>query len=342
MDIPQSWQEIMALAQQGVATFGRLSLPGLEVMDGLLLVSAVLLLTVTLFLLRQRHRLRQEEQARNNAEALASSLFDALPDAAAITDPEGCFLSVNPAFARLVGRAERDITGARLTDLFTPAVAEHFHYRPVESEDDEPPESFRIRADHPTRFIAHKIPLFDIHGLLVGVLTQLRPAEQVAPLAATGEPERPPRRQASPALRTTAVSMDIQPADDQEISSPGAPSPMTSDSDDREASLAPPITSSRSEEETQEATRDDLPSPDERATESPASPAPESGLAEALQIAVRISGEKEKDLEPSTSPAGSQPRSKACWSPVTGIEVVESEMLDDLADIFRLASAKKS
>lgn len=208
MDIPQSWQQLTASAEHTMIWLGGLPMPGLRVVDGLLLLSALLLLIITLILLRQRRRMKHTEQARNNAEALASCLFDALPDAATITDPEGRFLSVNPAFAQLVGREEREIAGALLTDLFTPAVAERFQYRPVEGEDDEVPEAFRIRADLPARFLAQNTPLFDTEGLLVGVLTQLSPEREATPSIRPAISQRK-RRQRSAGVRTTPVNIDI-------------------------------------------------------------------------------------------------------------------------------------
>ena len=151
-----------------------------EPMLPLVLGAALLLLLASLILLRQRNRLLQAQKARNNAESLASSLFDALPDAAFIADPSGRFLSVNPAFAHLMGRTERELSALRLDDIFTPSVAERLEYRPVDSDEEEPEEPLALRPGERERFLPIKTPLFDTHGMLIGVLVQLRPAPRRA------------------------------------------------------------------------------------------------------------------------------------------------------------------
>lgn len=279
-------------------------MPGLRMVDGLLLLSALLLLIITLILLRQRRRMKRTEQARNNAEALASCLFDALPDAATITDPEGRFLSVNPAFARLVGREEREIAGAMLTDLFTPTVAERFQYRPVEGEEDEFRETFRIRADHPSRFLARKTPLFDTEGLLVGVLTQLSPVREATPITRPVKSRRK-RGQRSAGVRTTPVNIDIGAGDEsssvetqaEKVDGNSHPTPR------------PPAESiewntSTPDEETQHHTPEAQPDPAADSAYPPSTePSTEPGgvpnLVEALQIAVKITSNTHKE-PPST------------------------------------------
>ncbi len=296
MDIPQSWQELSALAERIVASLGSLSVPGLRVVDGLLLLSALLLLVITMVLLRQRRRMRHTEQARNNAEALASCLFDALPDAATITDPEGRFLSVNPAFAQLVGREEREIAGAMLTDLFTPAVAERFQYRPVEGEEDEFHETFRIRADHPSRFLAHKTPLFDTQGLLIGVLTQLSPAKE--PTFLTRPIKSRQKRGRRPAgTQATAVNIDIRAAGEGTGSQEQLPK-LDEHSDSQVRSTEAAGTGLRTPKQDTEHREPEASGKFPQGPDNPMdSTAPDTvpNLVEALQIAVKITGKTDKE-----------------------------------------------
>jgi PAS domain S-box-containing protein len=70
-------------------------------------------------------RARAEETLRRS-EFLQRALVETIPDLVWLKDPEGVFLSCNPAFERFFGASEAEIVGRTDADFVAPELAEFF------------------------------------------------------------------------------------------------------------------------------------------------------------------------------------------------------------------------
>jgi len=115
--------------------------------------------------------LAQSERER----AFLDSLYDAIPDLAWVKDPNGVYLSCNPAFSRLYNASEYDIVGRTDDDFVSHELAEFFRANDRAAAAAGGPtvnEEWLTFADNGYRglFETIKTPMRDKDGELIGVL----------------------------------------------------------------------------------------------------------------------------------------------------------------------------
>ena len=115
--------------------------------------------------------LAQSERER----AFLDSLYDAIPDLAWVKDPNGVYLSCNPAFSRLYNASEYDIVGRTDDDFVSHEMAEFFRANDRAAAAAGGPtvnEEWLTFADNGYRglFETIKTPMRDKDGYLIGVL----------------------------------------------------------------------------------------------------------------------------------------------------------------------------
>jgi PAS domain S-box-containing protein len=115
--------------------------------------------------------LAQSERER----AFLDSLYDAIPDLSWVKDPNGVYLSCNPAFARFYGASQGEIVGRTDDDFVSKELAEFFRTNDRAAAAAGKPtmnEEWLTFADTGYRglFETIKTPMRDKDGSLIGVL----------------------------------------------------------------------------------------------------------------------------------------------------------------------------
>ncbi len=133
------------------------------------------------------HRVLAEEALVAERSRLRTVL-DTIPDLVWVKDPEGVFLACNAAFARSMGRDEREIVGGRDADFCPPEVARTYRLHDLEAITLGGPsvdEEWLVSRDAqtPVCFETIKTPVLDPEGRLLGVLGIARDVTQARVVA---------------------------------------------------------------------------------------------------------------------------------------------------------------
>ena len=120
--------------------------------------------------------LSEREQARTELDRTASLLravIDEIPDALFVKDPDGKYLLINSAAARLAGRAVSEVVGRDDAAIFDPESARIVveHDQRVMASGHAESEEAELTVGGVTRnFLATKAPLRDAGGQVIGVI----------------------------------------------------------------------------------------------------------------------------------------------------------------------------
>ena len=126
--------------------------------------------------LRQKIDTLQEAESRLlESEAMQHTLIRALPDLIWLKDPDGLYLACNQRFEQFFGATEKDIVGKTDFDFVEPSLAEFFRKNDHIAIENGAPTSneewITFASDgHRECLDTTKVPMFDTHGKLVGVL----------------------------------------------------------------------------------------------------------------------------------------------------------------------------
>ncbi len=118
---------------------------------------------------------KRAEAALRESETLLRTLKASIPDLVWLKDPQGVYLSCNPAFEKLFGVAEREIIGRRDADFVSQELADFFLENDRRAMDADGPvrnEEWLVFKDggYQGLFETVKTPMRDDTGRLVGVL----------------------------------------------------------------------------------------------------------------------------------------------------------------------------
>jgi PAS domain S-box-containing protein len=105
---------------------------------------------------------------------LLATIFSSSPDLIWYQDLQGRYLAVNPRFAALAGKAAEELVGLRVDDILEGEAAVRFKANDAQAMADLKPlytEERLIFADnHEETLDSVRTPIFDIHGIPVGLL----------------------------------------------------------------------------------------------------------------------------------------------------------------------------
>ena len=109
------------------------------------------------------------------SDAHLRTLVDTLPDMIWLKDPDGVYLACNPRFEEFFGAAEEEIVGKTDYDFLEPKLAEFFRANDRAAIDLGRPrvneEEVTFAGDgHKEMLETIKTPMYDAHGVLIGVL----------------------------------------------------------------------------------------------------------------------------------------------------------------------------
>ena len=120
-------------------------------------------------------RRKQVEASLAAERAHLRTLVDTIPDLVWLKDPNGVYLTCNPAFERFFGAKEADIVGRTDYDFVDTELADFFRVndrRAMAADGASANEEWLTLADDGRRMLAHtiKTPMRDGDGQLIGVL----------------------------------------------------------------------------------------------------------------------------------------------------------------------------
>ncbi len=152
--------------------------------------------------------LERSEQQRRQLQTLLS----AIPDLVWMKDPDGRFLSCNPAFEKLLGAPEPDILGKTDLDFFSPEIAEAFREHDLAAAECTEPqvnEEWVTYASDGHRALLNtvKAAVRGIDGQLIGVLGVARDVTRAHALFQELELARRDAQQSSEAKSVFLASM---------------------------------------------------------------------------------------------------------------------------------------
>lgn len=119
--------------------------------------------------------LKASKEEDEQKEAFLKALVKAIPDLVFVKDPNGVYLSCNAGVEKLIGRSEAEIVGKSDYDFFDRETADAFRRDDTIAIDQGAPHTYMektfVAADGRHDHIeTSKVPMYDTHGGLVGVL----------------------------------------------------------------------------------------------------------------------------------------------------------------------------